>query len=83
MLLVEYKNSVDARAAHDNFVKHYLPELTQKKTVRIEDGSWTACQLQENLISIVLNAPEENKALHLMEDVKNKRLQKQGGNHGG
>jgi hypothetical protein len=83
LLLVEYKNSNDARAAHDSFVKHYLPELTQKKTVRIEDGTWTACQLQEDLIIIVLNAPEENKARHLIEYVKNKRLQKQGGNHGG
>lgn len=82
LLLVEYKNSQDAQAAHDNFVKHYLPELTHKKTVRIEDGTWTACQLKENLIIIVLNAPEENKALHLMEDVAKKRLQKQGGKHG-
>ena len=82
LLLVEYKNIQDARAAHDNFVKHYLPELIQKKTVRIEDGTWTACQLQENLIIIVLNAPEKNNALHLIKDVTNKRLQKKGGSHG-
>jgi hypothetical protein len=82
LLLVEYKNSQDARAAHDNFVKHYLPELTQNKTVRIEDGTWTSCRLKENLIIIILSAPEKNKALHLMEDVENKRLRKQGGQHG-
>ena len=83
LLLVEYKNSQDAQAAHDNFVKHYLPGLTQRKAMRIEDGTWTSCQLKENLIIIVLNAPEENKALHLMEKVENKILQKQGGEHGG
>ena len=82
LLLVEYKNSEDAHAAHANFVKHYLPELKQKKTVQIEDGTWTACQLKENLIIIVLNVSEENRALRLIEDVKNKRVQKQGGNHG-
>jgi hypothetical protein len=83
LLLLEYKNSQDARAAHDSFVKHYLPELTQKKTVRIEDGTWTACQLQENLIIIVVNAPKENTALHLIEDAQNKHLKKKGGSHGG
>ena len=83
LLLVEYENSQNARVAHDNFVKHYLPELTQKKTVRIEDGTWTACQLKENFIIIVLNAPEENKALHLIEEVEKKHRQKQGGNHEG
>lgn len=82
LLLVEYKNRQDAQSAHDNFVKHYLPELTQQKAVRIEDGTWTSCQLKENLIIIVLNAPEENKALRLMEKVETKRLQKQGGEHG-
>ena len=79
LLLVEYKNSQDAREGHDNFAKHYLPELTKKKTVRIEDGTWAACQLCENFVIIVLNAPEENRALHLMKDVEKKRLQQEGG----
>jgi hypothetical protein len=82
LLLVEYKNSQDAQAAHNNFVKHYLPGLAQKEAVRIEDGTWTSCQLQENLIIVVLNAPEENKARNLMHEVDNKRLQKRGGKHG-
>jgi hypothetical protein len=82
LLLVEYKNSQDARKAHDNFVKHYLPELSPKKAVRIEDGTWTACQIFEDLIIIVLNAPEENRALHLIKEVEKNRLQKEGGKHG-
>jgi hypothetical protein len=82
LLLVKYNTSQDAQEAHDNFVQSYLPDLTQKKAVRIEDGTWTSCQLKDNLIIIVLNAPEENKALHLMEQVEKKRLKKQGGKHG-
>ena len=36
---------------------------------------------KENLIIIVLNAPEEAKALQLMKEVDTKRLQQQGGKH--
>ena len=82
LLLVEYGKAQEAQAAHDNFVKQYLPELTRKKAVRIEDGTWTSCQQQENLVIIVLNAPEEGKALQLMQAVDTKRLQQQGGKHG-
>ncbi len=82
LLLLEYKNAQEAQAAHDNFVKHYLPELTRKQAVRIEDGTWTSCQLQDNLIIIVLNATGEGKALNLMKEVDTKRLQQQGGKHG-
>ena len=82
LLLVEYKNPEEAQAAHESFVKHYLPELNQKKAVQIEDGSWTSCQLKENLIIIVFNAPEEGRALHLMQEVDTKRLQQKGGKHG-
>ena len=82
LLLLEYKNAQEAQTAHDNFVKHYLPELTQKQVVRIEDGTWTSCQLQENLVIIVLNATKEGKALQLMKEVDTKRLQQQGGKHG-
>ena len=78
LLLVNYENAQAAQSAHGNFVKQYLPELTQKKVVRIEDGTWTSCQLKGNLVVIVLNAPEEVKALHLMKEVNTKRLQQQG-----
>lgn len=82
LLLLEYKNAQEAQTAHDKFVKHYLPELTRKQVVRIEDGTWTSCQLQESLVIIVLNATEEGKALQLMKEVDTKRLQQQGGKHG-
>ena len=82
LLLLEYKNAQEAQTAHDNFVKHYLPELTRNHVVRIEDGTWTSCQLQESLVIIVLNATEEGKALQLMKEVDTKRLQQQGGKHG-
>jgi len=82
LLLLEYTNTLEAQTAHDNFVKHYLPELTRKQVVRIEDGTWSSCQLQESLVIIVLNATEEGKALQLMKEVDTKRLQQQGGKHG-
>jgi len=70
LLLVKYKSDKDAKRAYNDFVKYYLPELSKRRVVQIEDGTWTSCQLTGNLLIIVFNAPIKDKALHLIEAVQ-------------
>ncbi|MCK5423010.1 MAG: hypothetical protein KAJ08_12640 [Deltaproteobacteria bacterium] len=70
LLLVKYSSDKDAKHAYDDFAKYYLPELSQETVVKIEDGTWTACRLEKNLLIIVFNAPVKDKALHLIEAVQ-------------
>jgi hypothetical protein len=70
LLLVQYKNNKDAKTAYKDFIQYYLPGLSRKRVVKIEDGTWTACELAENLLIIVFNAPIKDKAVHLIENVQ-------------
>ncbi len=69
LLLVEYQKGEDAKAGYGDFVKHYLPELSGNSAVQIEDGTWMGCRLEENLLVIVFNAPNEKSASVLLEAV--------------
>jgi len=69
---VEYKSSKEAEQAYDDFSRSYLPALSDTHIVQIEDGTWTACRLEKNLLIIVFNAPVKGKALHLIEAVQKK-----------
>ena len=80
LLLIQYRDDKAARSAYDNFVKQYLPELSQKKSVRIEDGTWTACHLAGSLLMAVFNAQKEEQAVHLIGEVE-KRLGQKGEDH--
>jgi len=80
LLLIQYRDVTAARSAYDNFVKQYLPELSQKKSVQIEDGTWTAGHLKGSLLIVVFNAPKEEQAVHLIDEVE-KRLAQKGEGH--
>jgi hypothetical protein len=80
LLLIQYKDVKAAQSAYHNFVKQYLPELSQKKSLQIEDGTWTACQLEGKLLIAVFNAPKEDAAVHLIKRVE-KRLAQKGEDH--
>jgi hypothetical protein len=70
LLLVKYKKNKDAKTAYSDFIKYYLPGLSGELAVQIEDGTWTACQLAEDLLIIVFNAPIKDKAIQLIETVQ-------------
>ncbi len=74
LLLVQYEKSKDAKIAYNDFIKYYLPRLSEESVVQIEDGTWTACQLTGNLFIIVFNVPGKDKALQLIEAVQKKLL---------
>ena len=80
LLLVQYRDDKAANRAYTHFVKQYLPELSQKKSVKIEDGTWTACHVADNLLIAVFNAPEEDRAVLLINRVE-KRLAQKGEDH--
>jgi len=69
---VKYSSDKDAKHAYDDFAKYYLPELSKEPAVKIEDGTWTACRLIQDLLIIVFNAPVKDNALRLIEAVKKK-----------
>jgi hypothetical protein len=80
LLLVQYTDDKAAQRAYTNFMKQYLPELSQKKSVQIEDGTWTACHLAGKLLIAVFNAPKEDGAVLLIKRVE-KRLAQKGEDH--
>jgi hypothetical protein len=80
LLLVQYMDDIAAQRAYTNFLRQYLPELSQKQSVQIEDGTWTACHLAGNLLIAVFNAPKEDGAVDLIKRVE-KRLVQKGEDH--
>jgi hypothetical protein len=81
LLLVEYTDEQSAQQAYGDFVKSYLPNISGKVPVQIEDGTWTACHLSGNLFIAVFNAAQSVDASHLLDVVEKKKLlQKEAGN---
>ncbi|MFC2088802.1 DUF6599 family protein, partial [Calditrichota bacterium] len=70
LLLVNYPDQKKVTKAFENFKQNYLPELSINPVVQIEDGTWTGCKINRNLISIVFNAAEKNWAMELLDSLK-------------
>lgn len=69
LLLVRYKNQQQAKAAYDHFIKIYMPEA-KTGLAQMENKKWTMAILDRNLVSIVFEAPDEQKAIDLQKAVK-------------
>jgi hypothetical protein len=82
LLLVEYPKDQDARQAYGDFVKSYLPTMSGKKAVQIEDGTWTACRLSGSLLTAVFNAAQEKDVSLLLEAVEKKQIISRGKQNG-
>lgn len=78
LLLVEYTGDQPAQQAYADFVKSYLPNLSGKEPVRIEDGTWTACRLSGRLLMVVFNAAQAKDASLLLEAVVKNQLMRKG-----
>jgi hypothetical protein len=72
LLLIQYRGEKEASRAYGDFAKSYLPELSKKPAVQIEDGTWTGCRKENNLLMVVFNAGAEDEALDLMGAVQTK-----------
>jgi hypothetical protein len=69
LLVVKYHNDKEATVGYNDFVRHYLPELSETPAVQIEDGKWTGCRKVGDLLVVVFNAPAQSDALDMMETV--------------
>jgi hypothetical protein len=72
LLLVNYPDDRLAESAHNAFITRYLPDLSQKRIVQIEDGTWTGCVLVHHYFIAVFNGPNQKKGLRLLEEVQSK-----------
>jgi hypothetical protein len=69
LLLVKYENNLQAKAAYDNFIKNYMPEA-KAGLAQMENKKWTMAIIDRNLVSIVFEAPDKQKAIDLQKTVK-------------
>ena len=68
LLLVRYRGGALARAAHENFLKIYMPEAVAG-AARMENGSWTMAALDRDLLKIAFEAPGKEQAAALLAAV--------------
>lgn len=73
LLLVNYLNNKKATKAYNSFKQQYLPELIDENIVKMEDGTWTGCRLDDGLVSVVFNATKKDRAIDLLNSI-NKKL---------
>jgi len=57
LLVVEYPDELLAKSAQESFQKEYLGNPPDAISQR-PDGRWAGCARQENVLAVVLNAPE-------------------------
>ncbi|MGD9344983.1 MAG: hypothetical protein PVH84_03920 [Candidatus Aminicenantes bacterium] len=70
LLLVRYGNEQKAKNALDSFLSVYMPDAGGSKSVRTEDGKWTATRLSGDLLSVIFNAPSASQAKEILDRVK-------------
>ncbi len=68
LLLVRYPGVEKARAAHREFLAHYLPGGEGGKAVRLENGKWSAAAGKGRVLSIVLEADSRSLAEDLLQE---------------
>lgn len=62
LLLVRYPSPEEAAAALRSFLAAYMPDERADRTVRTEDGRWTAADSSGPLVCVVFQAPTEAEA---------------------
>jgi hypothetical protein len=72
LLVIEYPSGEKAAEASASFISNYLPELEGKRSMQVEDGTWTGIEKLENILILVFNAPGEGEIGELTGRVKAK-----------
>ncbi|MBN1791568.1 MAG: hypothetical protein JW830_13790 [Bacteroidales bacterium] len=67
LLMVHYKNIEDAARAFDSFGREFFPEGLAGNCLRLEDNSWMAAALDNNIIVAVFNAKTNESAGQLLK----------------
>jgi len=69
-LLIRYESAAAAGLARQEFVKSTVPQLDAQGLAETKDGKWQAVGTVEDLLVIVLAAPNRFEGLRLMSEVK-------------
>jgi hypothetical protein len=72
LLVIEYPSGEKATEASESFIRNYLPELEGKRSMQVEDGTWTGIEKLENILILVFNAPGDKEIGELTGSVKAK-----------
>ena len=77
VLLVAYPGKEKAGAAYKNFLNNYLTGA-KDDIKQLENSRWTGCKLEDNLIVVVLDAPNRETVNRYLTKIKNKKGGKNG-----
>jgi len=72
LLLIEYEDAARAKLAYETFVNSYMPEAGDTGSVQTENGKWTVVKTDQNILTIVLEAPKVDWAQTLQTEVMSK-----------
>lgn len=70
LLIVEYGNAAWAEEAFNEFLRSYLPEAGDDHLDQLESGDWVIARRDERYVSIVFEAPSEERAVELLSQVE-------------
>jgi len=70
LLVVKYTNAIKAKAAYESFLGSYMPEGSKSGVAQMENKAWTLARVEENIVSIVFEAPSKQWASKLQSSIK-------------
>ncbi|NIM82669.1 MAG: hypothetical protein GTO20_28125 [Candidatus Aminicenantes bacterium] len=70
LLLIQYETKDQAQKSYENFIKIYMPEARETGLAQMENKEWTMAKIDKNMVKIVFEAPDKNRASGLLSAVK-------------
>lgn len=70
LLIVRYLDGAGAEGAYGSFIEAYMPEASESGLAQMEDGQWTLASVQNDFLSIVFDAPEQDQARRLQSEIR-------------
>jgi hypothetical protein len=67
LLLIQYPSQSLAKEGLQRFVKAYMPESSASRTIKTENGRWTAAEVRQKYVTIVFDASSRERAETLIQ----------------
>jgi hypothetical protein len=67
LLLIQYPSQPSAKEGLQHFVKAYMPESSPSRTIKTENGRWTAAEVRQKYVTIVFDASSRERAEALIQ----------------
>ena len=72
LLYVRYANQNLAKAALKSFRAGYIPEVENAEPVEVHKDKWVLAESYDNMVIIVFDAPDPDRAISLVNNIKEK-----------